>query len=614
MEWDGISKRLLNFTDPNRSVTPTIEYCTDFSAIFVFNNGNPIDVKIQDVSKKGQVVSAMLARPELLENINLKDVKRIDLRFSRSVDLLRRLFNAFIRLNVDLKWQENYNLKTNLTPNINFIFGPPGTGKTTLLAQRITDIMKVNSDAKILVLTPTNKAADVLTQRIMKNTSEEDYWLVRYGASFANDIIERGLLQNKDSFIYEAYKKCVCITTIHRLPYEKAILKIEDQENILSDLGSMHWDYVVFDEASMIPITYIMYAMYKCQSSFDNKATEFWVAGDPLQIPPIVEIDDEDLPMDFNKEVNIYTLVGLNSFDKAEQKLIPIYGENNRIENLTVQYRSIEQIGKLFSAFSYKEKLTHNRALLSDKERLPRELPIGFQNIGIKPITLLKFPVNQEDSVYNPGKLRKSAYHIYSAILVLELIKKFNSSLNESEVWTIGIVCPYRSQATLINKMVESLSLKSSLKVITDTVHGFQGDECDMVYFIVNPPGASISSSSYGAFIHKHYLINVAISRARDYLIILYPDNDTKGIEKLEKINVLQEGSIEKILSHTMGLNLDSITIPSSLIEEKLFNKKGFIQENSRTNKHQLVNVYNLAEKPYIVRESTTAIDIQFKS
>ncbi len=614
VEWDGDSKRLLNFKDPNRTVTPTIEYCSDFSATLIFNNSKPIEIKIQDVSKKGQVLNAMLAKPELLHNFNLNEVKRVDLRFSRSVDLLSRLLNAFKRLGVEKGWHETYNLKDNLSHNIHFVFGPPGTGKTTAIAERITAIMQTNPNAKVLVLTPTNKAADVLTQRIMKNTGEDYYWLVRYGASFANDIIERNLLLNKDSFIYENYTKCVCITTIHRLPYEQAILKIEDTENILSDLGSMHWDYVVFDESSMIPITYIMYAMHKCQSRFDNKTTEFWVAGDPLQIPPVIEIDDEDLPMDFNKEANIYTVVGLKSFDEAEQKLIPIYGENNRIENLTTQYRSIEQIGKLFSEFSYNGKLSHHRATLVDNEKFSRKLPHGFDNLGIQPITLLKFPVNVDDSVYTPGKLRKSAYHIYSALLILELIKKFNHALKDSERWSIGIVCPYRSQATLINKMVESLSLKANLTVITDTVHGFQGDECDMVYFIINPPNYSISPPSYGAFIHKAYLINVAISRAKDYLIILYPDNDTKGIANLEKINVRHDGSIENILKIKIGLNLDDITIHSSYIEEKLFNKKGFIQENSRTNKHQLVNVYNLAEKPYIVRESTTAIDIQFKS
>ena len=353
VEWDGDSKRLLNFKDPNRTVTPTIEYCTDFSATFIFNNNKTINLKIQDVSKKGQVLNTMLARPELLQNINLNEVKRVDLKFSRSVDLLTKLLNAFRRLGIERSWQETYNLKDNLSHNIHFVFGPPGTGKTTTIAERITAIVNTNPSAKVLVLTPTNKAADVLTQRIMKSTGEDDYWLIRYGASFANDIIERDLLQNKDSFIYEAYSKCVCITTIHRLPYEQAILKVENNENVLSELGNMHWDYVVFDESSMIPISYIMYAIHKCGSRFENKTTEFWVAGDPLQIPPVIEIDDEDLPIDFNKEANIYTMIGLETFDEVEQKLIPIYGENNRIENLTTQYRSIEQIGKLFTEVTH---------------------------------------------------------------------------------------------------------------------------------------------------------------------------------------------------------------------------------------------------------------------
>jgi len=337
VEWDKDSRKLLNFKDPNRTVTPTIEYCTDFSATFIFNNSKPVELKIQDVSKKGQVLNVMPAKSELLQNINLNDIKRVDLRFSRSVDLLSRLLNAFKRLANEKSWQETYNLKDNLSPNIHFIFGPPGTGKTTTIAERITAIMNIDPAAKVLVLTPTNKAADVLTQRIMKCTGDDDYWLVRYGASFSNDIVERDLLQNKDSFIYEAYTRCVCITTIHRLPYEQAILKKEHNEDILSELGDMHWDYVIFDESSMIPLSYMMYAMYKCESRFENKATAFWVAGDPFQIPPVVEIDDEDLPVDFNKEANIYTMIGLNTFDETAQKTIPVYGENNKIENLTTQ-------------------------------------------------------------------------------------------------------------------------------------------------------------------------------------------------------------------------------------------------------------------------------------
>lgn len=613
-EWEVDSKRLIKFKDPNRSVTPTIEYCTDFTAIFIFNNIKPVEVRIQDISKKGQSLLAMISNPKELISINLKDLKRIDLKFSRSVNLLNRLYNAFKRLGDDNEWEDDYNLKENLSHEINFIFGPPGTGKTTKIAERLIKLMNDEPNAKVLVLTPTNKAADVLTDRIINKVGNGDHWLVRYGASFSNNVIERDILKDKDSFIYDAYPKCVCVSTIHRFPYEETTLKIDESNVITARISDMQWDYVVFDESSMIPLSYIMYVLHKSESKIEHKKTQFWIGGDPFQIPPVVVILDEDVPSDFNKEVNIYSLIELESFDENEQKLIPIYGEANKIENLKTQYRSIESIGSLFSKFTYNDKLTHDRALRKDSSKNSRTLPVKVEQLGIKPITLLKFPVNLEDSVYNPSKLRKSPYHIYSAILILEMIIHFEKNMSSDEKWTIGIVCPYRSQATLINKMIESVDFKNDLNVITDTVHGFQGDECDIVYFIVNPPSNSISSPSYGAFVHKHYLINVAISRAKDYLVILYPDDKTQGINNLVKINQTNSDSIEDILKNKMDIKLEDITIQSSSIEEKLFKDSKFIEKNIITNKHQLINVYNVAQKKYIVRESSTAIDIQFQS
>ena len=613
-EWEVDSKRLIILKDPNRSVTPTIEYCTDFTAIFIFNNSKPLEVKIQDISKKGQVVWAMVSKSKELIGADLKDLKRIDLKFSRSVNLLNRLYNAFERLGNEKEWQDNYNLKGNLSHEINFIFGPPGTGKTTAIAERLIKLMSKKPDLKVLVLTPTNKAADVLTTKIISKVGEDDQWLVRYGATFSNDIIERDLLKDKASFIYNAYSKCVCISTIHRFPYEETTLSIEDNTPITSRISDMQWDYVVFDESSMIPLSYIMYVLHKSESQFENKKTQYWIGGDPFQIPPVINILNEDLPADFNKEANIYSLIGLNTFDINEQRLIPIYGERNKIENLTTQFRSIQSIGSLYSKFTYNDSLKHYRANQSDSSKYSRPLPKNVEQLGINPITLLKFPVNLDDSVYSPSKLRNSPYHIYSAILLLEMIIHFDKSITDDEEWSIGIVCPYRSQATLINKMIESLDLKHSLNVIIDTVHGFQGDECDIIYFIVNPPSHSISHPNYGAFVHKHYLMNVAISRARDYLVILCPDKDTQGINNLIKIDQNNAKSIEDILKNEMDVILDDITIHASDIEVTLFNDSKFIEKNIITNKHQLVNVYNVAQKKYIVRESTTAIDIQFKS
>ena len=53
-------------------------------------------------------------------------------------------------------------------------------------------MMKDNPECKVLVLTPTNKSADVLVRRIMEvsgtDTSYKD-WLIRFGGTSDEEIV-----------------------------------------------------------------------------------------------------------------------------------------------------------------------------------------------------------------------------------------------------------------------------------------------------------------------------------------------------------------------------------------------------------------------------------------
>jgi replication-associated recombination protein RarA len=93
---------------------------------------------------------------------------------------LNRLLNAFKTLGNKSKWDEKFCLKTNLCERIKFYFGPPGTGKTTRVAEEIIKRMENGAELKILVLTPTNKSADVLSEKILTYSNSQCAWLIRW--------------------------------------------------------------------------------------------------------------------------------------------------------------------------------------------------------------------------------------------------------------------------------------------------------------------------------------------------------------------------------------------------------------------------------------------------
>lgn len=105
----------------------------------------------------------------------------------------------------------------------------------------------------------------------------------------------------------------------------------------------------------------------------------------------------------------------------------------------------------------------------------------------------------------------------------------------------------------------------------------------------------------------------MAISRAMDYLVVLYLDNDTSGFSNLVKINKGTAASLEDILIKKLAVDLEKNNAASAHLEKRLFAKTGHIEKNTFTNKHELVNVYHNPQRKYLIKNNSTAIDIQIK-
>jgi len=89
---------------------------------------------------------------------------------------------------------------------------------------------------------------------------------------------------------------------------------------------------------------------------------------------------------------------------------------------------------------------------------------------------------------------------------------------------TVGVVTPFRAHAnrirTLVHQDHQLSGQLAALQFVVDTVHGFQGDERDVVFF---SPVVSLGvGESTLRFLRSHgNLFNVAITRARSELVVV---------------------------------------------------------------------------------------------
>lgn len=527
---DDITLHILK-GDVSEKIKVDLQYFTEDAIWAFYDDASELETKINDADKVRLVANGATAN---------------------HIDALTK---QFIRLD----FSDDYNLKDNLSDCIKYIYGPPGTGKTTRLVAKIDKIISSNnSPLDILVLTPTNKAADVIASRLNAVESCSPYTF-RYGVTESLEYLQSNRVYTRDDKFIDSEEHHVVVTTAARYAYDYLM----PYEVIICD---HHWDYVIIDEASMMDIVTMAFILYKSHNC------QFIISGDPKQIQPVRqnEIQPE----------NIYQMVGLNSFAAAQK--------HPQVECLNIQYRSIPTIGELVSEFSYNGLVKPNRNQDSQKK-----LDIGFK---ISSINFVGFKTELLDNLYGLDAIDGSAFHLYSAIFGYEYASYIAQRIADEkpeEPYSIGIVCPYKKQADCIKQMIELRDISNDACMIScGTVHSFQGDECDIMIVVLNPP----MNIGQNAHVNNQNIINVAMSRAKDYLFFLVPDNRIPGFTAREVLGKMAN---------------DKSIMFCNDIEQIMFEQSDYIQQHTNVTCHMPVNVYYEPSSFYEVRKDDMAVDIQ---
>jgi hypothetical protein len=243
-----------------------------------------------------------------------------------------------------------------------------------------------------------------------------------------------------------------------------------------ADLRHQRFDVVVLDEASMALMLYALAASFL--------ACEHLVyAGDPKQLPPFVQA------------------VGRNAARWIGQSVYDWFGvavgedvQATRLTLLRTQYRMTDEIGGVVSRLSFDGLLRYGRSAKGPK--------VEFIDID-----------GEWHTSHNSGQ-EKAYYHL-AAVPLLHALSPF---LQYEEVLLLS---PFRPQRSPLAALAFELRPSATgRKMAGSTIYRAQGSEAKAVVVDLT----THSPEKLAAFFrdkHCERLFNVAISRARDHLLIM---------------------------------------------------------------------------------------------
>jgi very-short-patch-repair endonuclease len=273
-----------------------------------------------------------------------------------------------------------------------------------------------------------------------------------------------------------------------------------------------YFDLVVIDEASQCDIASVLPLLYRAKRSV--------IIGDPQQLKHISAISrPRDSELQYRHGLVetrlgwMYSAVSL--YDVAAGVVPP-----QHIVNLRDHHRSHADIIEFSNRAFYEGRL--RVATRHEQLKRPRKAEPGvvWQDVRGK--------------VVRPTS--GGAQNALEARAVVDALEDL--LVRRAYTGTVGVVTPFRAQAQLLKKLVgASDALMSRLEqsdLLVDTVHSFQGDERDVMFF---SPVVSLDTpvGALGFLRSNGNLFNVAITRARGLLHVVGDQEaaSTSGVDYL---------------------------------------------------------------------------------
>ncbi len=422
---------------------------------------------------------------------------------------------------------ESQNKALNLVKNacdVAIIHGPPGTGKTTTLVHAILQVLK--EEEHVFVCAPSNTAVDLLVEKL----SEQHVEVLRIGnpARVTQELLSKTLDARIAHHPY--YKDLKLIrkkadefrNLAHKYKRNFGFAERQQRKMLFAEADKLRAEaeqlsfYISNDIISKTPViastlvgasSYVLKGM-RFRTVFIDEAAQAlepasWIpiikadrvvfAGDHCQLPPTIKSIDA-------------ARAGLNItlFEKAIKR-------NKADVMLMEQYRMNIRIMAFPSRIFYNDQLMANISV-ADWNIFPDDLPVEF--IDTAGCGFFEEVDEETRSTYNQEEADLLIRHFSHYISELEAMNILE------EVMNIGIISPYKAQASLLQDALIGTGMvpeQISGNLSINTVDSFQGQERDIIYISL----VRSNEKREIGFLSDIRRMNVAMTRARKKLVII---------------------------------------------------------------------------------------------
>ena len=300
------------------------------------------------------------------------------------------------------------------------------------------------------------------------------------------------------------------------------------------------FDWVIVDEAGRATVPEVLIPIVKAERAI--------LVGDERQLPPMLdEMTSEEMASGTAEGLEEESRLDRSLFQSLVEQMTESGG--NHIASLTKQYRMHPAIGNLISTVFYEGHLQNGN------ER-PRRLPT---------LQWLPAPVTWVSTSSDPNRGETRAGLSFASPIeantILDILEKLRDRRSASgRKLSVGVISGYSAQVEHLTTRIDpdNGSRWSSLDIEVATVDSFQGRECDVVIY------STVRSNRDRriGFLKDYRRINVALSRARDRLVIV-GDN-----MMMESATIGSEANpFASVLEYMRSHESECKVVPSNLVK-----------------------------------------------